>query len=114
MTAAQAVAWQPICEQRDLVPGGGVCALLGQEQIALFYLPGHEQEIYAIGNFDPLGQASVLSRGIIGSIGERLVVASPLYKQHFDLVNGQCLEESDTSVPVYEVRLEGDRVLMRV
>ena len=79
----------------------------------MFYLPAQERSLYALGNYDPIGCASVLSRGIVGSIGERLVVASPLYKQHFDLVTGECLEEASAAVPVYEVRLDGDSVLIR-
>lgn len=113
MTAAEKLDWEAICLREDLVPGAGVCALVAQQHVALFYLPGKEESLYAIGNYDPIGEASVLSRGIVGSIGDRLVVASPLYKQHFDLATGECLEEEDVSVPVYEVRLDGDKVLLR-
>jgi nitrite reductase (NADH) small subunit len=41
--------------------------------------------VFAIDNYDPNSQAAVLSRGLVGSLGERIVVASPIYKQHFDL-----------------------------
>ena len=113
MTALTQLEWQAICHRDDLVPGGGVCALLGQEHVALFYLPQQERCLYALGNYDPIGHASVQSRGIVGSIGEHLVVASPLYKQHFDLVTGECMEDESMAVPVYEVRLDGDSVLIR-
>lgn len=113
MSAAAQLDWQPICHRDDLLPGGGVCALVGDDPVAVFYLPGREQTLYAIGNYDPIGRASVLSRGIVGSIGERLVVASPLYKQHFDLATGACLEDDAVAIPVYEVRLDGDSVLIR-
>lgn len=113
MSAAAQLDWQPICHRDDLLPGGGVCALVGDDAVAVFYLPGRERSLYAIGNFDPIGGASVLSRGIVGSIGDRLVVASPLYKQHFDLATGECLEDGDVAVPVYDVRLDGDNVLIR-
>lgn len=113
MSAAAQLDWQPICHRDDLLPGGGVCALVGDHPVAVFYLPGHEQSLYAIGNYDPIGRASVMSRGIVGSIGERLVVASPLYKQHFDLATGACLEDDAVAIPVYEVRLDGDSVLIR-
>jgi len=113
MTATARLDWQVLCQRDDLVPGGGVCVLVGQQQVALFYLPGADRELFAIGNHDPIGGANVLSRGIVGSVGARLVVASPLYKQHFDLVTGECLEEDGAAVPVYEVRLDGDRVLIR-
>ena len=113
MTAAARLDWQAVCNRDHLIPGGGVCALVGQEQVALFYLPGQARSLFAIGNYDPIGGASVLSRGIVGSIDERLVVASPLYKQHFDLATGECLEDDTVAVPVYEVRLDGDSVLIR-
>ena len=45
---------------------------------------GDEALLYAIGNYDPAGDANVLSRGIIGSVNGQTVVASPLYKHHFE------------------------------
>ncbi len=113
MTAAEKINWQSVCTRNDLVPGSGVCALVGQEQVALFYLPEEQQQVYAISNRDPIGGANVLSRGIVGDLGGKLVVASPLYKQHFDLTSGQCLEEDGVSIEVYEVRLDGDNVLIK-
>lgn len=100
-----------LCHQDDLVADSGVCALLGSSQIALFWLPGSEPALYAIGNHDPLGGANVLSRGIVGDVKGEPVVASPLYKQHFSLVSGKCLEEPDVSVPVYRVWLQDGQVL---
>ena len=101
-----------MCQCQDLVAGSGVCALVGGEQVALFYLPGEEQAVYALGNRDPIGKANVLSRGIVGDIDGQLVVASPLYKQHFDLATGYCLENAAARVQVYNVRMEGDKVLI--
>ena len=101
-----------ICQHQDLIPNSGVCAQVQGEQVALFYLPDETPSVYAIGNWDPIGKANVLSRGIIGDIDGRLSVASPLYKQHFDLLTGQCLEDDEVSVPVYAVELVGDTVLI--
>jgi len=112
MTAAQAIKWQTICTRDDLVAGSGVCALVGKEQVALFYLPDEEPQIYALSNRDPIGDANVLSRGVLGDLGGRLVVASPLYKEHFDLLTGECLEQEDVRVEVYNVRLDGETVLI--
>src|SRR5690606_33685728 len=93
--------WISVCNEDDLVIGSGVCALLEadgkSEQVALFR-ETRDGPVYAISNYDPLGDANVLSRGIIGSLGNRLVVASPLYKQHFCLESGQCLEDENVSV----------------
>jgi nitrite reductase (NADH) small subunit len=101
-----------ICEQTDLVANSGICAIAEGQQIALFYLPKETPPVYAIGNWDPIGKANVLSRGMVGDINQRLVVASPLYKQHFDLQTGNCIEDSAISVPVYHVELAGDEVLV--
>ena len=106
-TAAQ---WVSVCGTDDLIPNAGVCALVAGREVAIFYLPDAEPGLYAIDNHDPIGGADVLYRGIVGDLGGRLVVASPLYKQHFDLASGECLEDSDQAVCVYPVRLTGDRV----
>lgn len=73
-------------------------------------LQPQERRVFAVGNYDPVGGANVLSRGILGSVGEQIVVASPLYKQHFDLTTGQCLEQPDVVIPVYRVKLQQGRV----
>lgn len=105
-----AECWQDICDESALIANSGVCALLNTgEQVAIFYLPNHSTSLYAIGNYDPLGNANVLYRGIIGSVNDDPVVASPLYKQHFSLTTGQCLEE-DCTVPVFQIRVRQQRV----
>jgi len=104
-----------ICELTDLVEFSGVAAMLDidgkDEQIAIFYLPDTESKVYAIGNWCPLGKANVMSRGLVGNIGDELVVASPLYKQHFNLETGVCIEE-DASVPVYPVEIKDNAVYL--
>ena len=112
MTAVEQYNWQELCKQEDLVAGSGVCALVAGEQVALFYLPAEEPALYALGNRDPIGGANVLSRGLVGDVDGRLVVASPLYKQHYDLQTGACLEDDDVQVEAYNVRLEGGSVLI--
>jgi nitrite reductase (NADH) small subunit len=56
----------------------------------------------------------VLSRGLIGSLGERIVVASPIYKHHFDLRTGECLEVPEHSVCAYPARVVGGMVWVSV
>ena len=101
--------WTTVCEKSDLPPNAGLCALVNGKQIALFYSTTLDQ-VFAIDNYDPIGKANVLSRGIIGSIDEAVVVASPLYKQHFDLRTGECLENPDMLVGVYPVEVTDDWV----
>jgi len=93
-----------VCRLDDIVPDTGVCALVGGEQIAVFRI---QQEVYAIGNRDPFSGANVLARGIVGDLNGELVVASPVYKQHFSLLTGRCIEDPSVSVPVYRARVEG-------
>jgi NAD(P)H-dependent nitrite reductase small subunit len=92
-----------ICRIEDIVPDTGVAALVGGEQVAVFRI---DQEIYAIGNRDPFSGANVLSRGIVGDLKGELVVASPVYKQHFSLATGRCLEDPAVAVPVYRAWVE--------
>lgn len=103
---------QHVCTVADLVPNSGICALVDGEQVAIFYLPAENPALYAIGNWDPIGCANVLSRGIVADIGGELTVASPLYKQHFSLSSGKCLEDDSMSVPVFEIALDGDTVVI--
>lgn len=103
------VEWVDVCFKNDLSPNTGLCALVNGKQVALFYSKRLD-EVFAIGNYDPIGKANVLSRGIIGSMGEEVVVASPLYKQHFSLRSGECLEDPESKVPVYPVHIVDDRI----
>ncbi|MDD1782707.1 nitrite reductase small subunit NirD [Enterovibrio sp. ZSDZ35] len=101
--------WKTICRQEELIKNTGVCARLGESQVAIF-LCGRTDNLYAIDNYDPVGKANVLSRGIIGSIGDKRVIASPLYKQHFCLDSGQCIEDEAVSIPTYPIRRENGEI----
>lgn len=97
--------WQRVVELARLTPERGVAALLdGGDAVAIFRLDGHE-DVVAIGNVDPFSGASVLSRGIVGSKGDVVTIASPVYKQRFDLRSGRCLDDPSAAVPTYEVRV---------
>ena len=105
--------WETVCLLDRLLPERGAAALLaaGGEpvQVALFRMAdgagGGEVTVHAIGNVDPFSGAAVLSRGIVGDRGGVPVVASPVFKQAFSLVTGQCLDDPDVRVPVYPVRI---------
>jgi nitrite reductase (NADH) small subunit len=104
--------WTDVCPVTDLTPERGVAALLGGEQIAIFLL--QTGEVLAVGNHDPISDAMVLSRGIVGSVGEALTVASPIFKQRFDLRTGRCLDDDSVSVPTYPARVSGGVVQLAV
>ena len=104
-----ATQWRALCARDDLVANSGVVAWLDGEQVALFHLPSEEQ-LFAIANRDPKSGANVIGRGLLGQIRGELVIASPLYKQHFRLADGRCLEYPEQHLPVWPVRLCGERV----
>lgn len=103
--------WQTVCSRQDLVAHSGVVAWFSGAQVALFYLPDpNGGTIHAIHNRDPLSGANVIGRGILGYLQGVLVVASPLYKQHFRLEDGLCMEQPEWALKVWPVRLKGDQV----
>ncbi|MGJ7496750.1 nitrite reductase small subunit NirD [Variovorax sp. RT4R15] len=101
--------WTAVCAASDILPDTGVCALVEGVHVAIFHV-AQAGQFFAIDNIDPKAQASVLSRGLVGSLGDRIVVASPLYKNHFDLRNGECLESPEHSVRAHAVRVHEGRV----
>ncbi len=101
--------WNAVCTVKDILPNTGVCALLEGRHVAVFRVG--ETQFFAIDNVDPKSGASVLSRGLVGNLGTHIVVASPLYKNHFDLATGECLEAPEHSVRAHTVRIEDGRVL---
>ncbi len=105
--------WQDVCSVDDLQPDSGVCALVDGQQVAIFYMP-KDKAVYAINNYDPFGCANVISRGLIGDINGQPVVASPLYKQHFNLQTGACLEDETVTIPAYAVRIENGSVQVSI
>jgi NAD(P)H-dependent nitrite reductase small subunit len=98
-----------VCDLDQILDNAGVCALVGGEQVAIFRV---EDRVYAVGNRDPFSNANVLSRGIIGDLKGELVVASPVYKQHFSLLTGRCVEDATVRIPVYAAWVEDGFVLI--
>lgn len=96
--------WQTVCQLDDLIDNIGACVLVSDKQIALFRLAGGD-EIYAIDNFDPFSKVNVLSRGMCGDLKGQPIVASPIYKQHFNLKTGQCLEDDSVQLSTHTVRV---------
>lgn len=112
MNSSVAVQWQAVCKLDDVLPGTGVGVRLPGGQAALFR--ARDGSLYALDNLDPFSQANVLSRGILGSLGGKRVVASPIYKQHFDLETGQCLEDESVSLTVYPVQVEDGEIKLAI
>lgn len=108
MTVVDATTWTDVCAFDALTPGRGVAALVEGVQVALFRLD--DDSLFAVSNFDPFSHAYVLSRGIVGSKGETVKVASPIFKQNFDLRTGVCLDDASVSVETFAVRVLDGRV----
>ena len=106
--------WVDACALDDLVVDRGSCVLIGPHQVALFRVPveGSDDAVYALSNYDPFSGAFVLSRGIVGSTADIPKVASPVYKQSFDLRTGECLDDASITVAIFPVRIVGDRLLV--
>lgn len=100
---AEAGAWTAVCAYSDLLPERGACVLVDGEQIAIFRT--FDGALHAIGNRDPYSGAYVLSRGIVGTRRGEPTVASPMHKQVFSLVTGRCLDDPETAVPIYPIRV---------
>jgi nitrite reductase [NAD(P)H] large subunit len=103
--------WHDVCALEDLVEGGGVAALVAGRQVALFLVHGRA---YALDNFDPASRANVLSRGLTGNLQGERVVASPIYKNHYVLASGRCVEDPTFNVTAYPTRVADGRVQVEV
>ncbi|HUD59502.1 MAG TPA: nitrite reductase small subunit NirD [Acetobacteraceae bacterium] len=105
-----AASWHAICALEDMLPESGAAALVDGKEVAVFRV---RDAVFAIGNHDPASGANVLSRGIVGDIGGEIVVASPIYKQHFSLITGRCLEEPRFAVPAYMAEVRDGLIWVR-
>ena len=101
--------WTTICPLERILPNTGVCALVNGQQIAVFRV-GEGEDIYAIDNYDPFSKAYVLSRGIVGDRNGIPKVASPIYKQNFSLLTGECLDDSTVKLQNFSVRVVDGQV----
>ncbi|MCG7200458.1 nitrite reductase small subunit NirD [Marinobacter pelagius] len=106
--------WDAVCTVEDLVPESGIAVWTENGPVAVFYLPHRLPALFAISHTDPFSGANVLARGITGDLKGEPIVASPLYKQHFSLRTGVCLEDDTVSVKTYPVLLDGNRIRLEV
>ena len=108
ITSPQSIhSWHTVCTVGDITPNTGAAALIGKRQIAIIRVVDRAgtEKIYGLSNWCPFAQAMVISRGIVGSKGDIPKIASPIYKQSFDLKSGQCLDDPTVSIPTYQTRV---------
>jgi nitrite reductase (NADH) small subunit len=103
--------WVDVCGYDDLQPERGAAALIGGQQVALFRLT--DGSVHAIGHHDPFSGANVIARGIVGTRGDIDTVASPVYKQVFDVRTGECLDDASVRLPCWPVEVRDGRVHVR-
>jgi nitrite reductase (NADH) small subunit len=97
-------SWINVCPVERIAPNTGAAALVAGEQIAIFRV-GQGEDVRAVSNYDPFTKANVISRGIIGSRGETIKVASPILKHQFCLDTGEHLEDATVTLTTYPVRV---------
>ena len=105
--------WIDVCAVDDILPNSGEAALIGGRQIAIVRV-GESDEVYALSNFDPFSEAFVIARGIVGDRGGRPKIASPIFKQSFDLRTGACMDDETVVLPTYPVRVRAGRIELGV
>lgn len=103
------VGWTSVCLFIDLEPERGVAALVDGVQVAIFRLA--DARVLAVGHHDPFSGANVIARGIVGTRGDVPTVASPMYKQVFDLRTGQCLDDPAVTLGSHRVEVGPDGVV---
>jgi len=104
--------WTKICDHTSLINNTGICAKFNDQQVAIFYCQRSEN-VYAVSNFDPIGKAQVMSRGIMGSTKGETYVASPLYKQRYNLSTGVCLDDASQTLTTFDVRIADNEVQLK-
>ena len=104
--------WTKICDHKSLMNNSGICAKFDDQQVAIFYCK-RSDNVYAVSNFDPVGKAQVMSRGIMGSTKGVTYVASPLYKERYDLATGICIDKPELSLTTFDVRISDNEIQLK-
>lgn len=89
----------------DIQAGTGKTVNLGGTPVALFNVDG---QYFAIQNTCPHEDGPLGEGTLCGS-----VVTCPFHAYEFDVISGECLTESAYHVERFEVRVEGDDILLR-
>ena len=113
-TIAEARAeWVRVGEVRDFPKDAGACIKHGRSEIAVYRFES-QGRWYATQNMCPHRNAFVLSRGILGDSAGVPKIACPLHKKTFSLESGESTSGEDLSIRVFDVRIDGDDVLVRL
>lgn len=96
-----------ICALDDLEENWGEAALIDGHQYAVFR--HHDGKVFVTDHADPNSGSLVIARGILGEKNGVPTVASPLYKEEYNLETGECVNGADYTLPVYKTEIkDGD------
>jgi nitrite reductase (NADH) small subunit len=97
------MTWTKVCALDALAIDRGAAALVDGQQVAVFRLASGD--VFAVDHRDPFSGANVMARGLVGTRGDKSTVASPIYKQVFDLATGLCLDDESVTLRAWPVRV---------
>ncbi|MEM8705261.1 MAG: nitrite reductase (NAD(P)H) small subunit [Actinomycetota bacterium] len=109
--------WVPVCPANRIRAERGVAALVHGVPVAIFRLPTTGADLWCcVDHIDPVTGVPVMARGLVGSTGEhdRPTVASPLYKQRYDLVTGEGIDDPTRSIGVHACEVRDGKVVVRL
>lgn len=104
------MSWVNVCRESSLPQGTGIAAWVAGKAVAIFNLG--KDGLFALDNVDPATGVSLLARGLICEMNGELCVASPLYKQHYSLNTGVCLEDANLVASPFEIKTEQGNVFI--
>jgi len=93
-----------VAQLSQVPPGGSTVVTINDREIALFNIEG---TVYAIYNMCP-HEGGPLNQGRV----KGFVVACPWHDLAFDIRNGQGIDGGGYCVGSYDVRVEGDDILI--
>ncbi|KAG2156771.1 uncharacterized protein EDB93DRAFT_1238676 [Suillus bovinus] len=107
--------WRKLATVHDLMPTDGAttsaAVKYGDSQLAIFHIP--RRGYFATQQMCPHKRAFVLDHGIVGDdLDGNLYVSCPLHKRNFRLTDGKCLNDEDFSIIPFDVKQEGDDLLV--
>lgn len=107
--------WRKLATVQDLMPTDdattSAAVKYGDSQLAIFHIP--RRGYFATQQMCPHKRAFVLDHGIVGDdLDGNLYVSCPLHKRNFRLTDGKCLNDEDFSIIPFDVKQEGDDLLV--
>jgi nitrite reductase (NADH) small subunit len=103
--------WTAICPLAELEQEWGESAIVEDQQVALFRL--WDDRVMVTSNLDPRTGSAVMARGIVGTRNGVPTIASPLHKEAYSLLTGECYTNADLRLDVFTARVADGMVLVR-